>query len=105
MTQHSDTISTLNTLIATTIDSVTGYENSAKDVDTKHQYPCDYTLANIICVAATDSELLLRFTVARTWYDPALRSFTKNSQLRGDSAPAAEPRSRRGRRAPGRDHL
>ena len=33
MTEHSDTISTLNTLIATTIDSVTGYENSAKDVD------------------------------------------------------------------------
>ena len=30
---HSDEISTLNTLIATTIDSVTGYENSAKDVD------------------------------------------------------------------------
>jgi len=29
---HSDEISTLNTLIATTIDSVTGYENSAKDV-------------------------------------------------------------------------
>ena len=31
-TTHSDEISTLNTLIATTIDSVTGYENSAKDV-------------------------------------------------------------------------
>ena len=31
--EHSDEISTLNTLIATTIDSVTGYENSAKDVD------------------------------------------------------------------------
>jgi len=30
---HSDQISTLNTLIATTIDSVTGYENSAKDID------------------------------------------------------------------------
>ena len=30
---HSDEISTLNTLIATTLDSVTGYENSAKDVD------------------------------------------------------------------------
>ena len=30
---HSDEISTLNTLIATTIDSITGYENSAKDVD------------------------------------------------------------------------
>jgi uncharacterized protein (TIGR02284 family) len=29
---HSDDISTLNTLIATTIDSITGYENSAKDV-------------------------------------------------------------------------
>src|SRR5690348_2333817 len=30
---HSSEISTLNTLIATTIDSVTGYENSAKDID------------------------------------------------------------------------
>jgi len=30
---HSDEITALNTLIATTIDSVTGYENSAKDVD------------------------------------------------------------------------
>ena len=30
---HSDEISTLNTLIATTIDSIKGYENSAKDVD------------------------------------------------------------------------
>jgi uncharacterized protein (TIGR02284 family) len=30
---HSDDTSTLNTLIATTIDSITGYENSAKDVD------------------------------------------------------------------------
>lgn len=29
---HSDEISTLNTLIATTIDSITGYENSAKDI-------------------------------------------------------------------------
>ena len=30
---HSDEISTLNTLIATTIDSVKGYENSAADID------------------------------------------------------------------------
>ena len=30
---HSEEITTLNTLIATTIDSVTGYENSAKDVE------------------------------------------------------------------------
>ena len=29
---HSKEISTLNTLIATTIDSVTGYENSAKNI-------------------------------------------------------------------------
>jgi uncharacterized protein (TIGR02284 family) len=29
---HSNEISTLNTLIATTIDSINGYENSAKDV-------------------------------------------------------------------------
>ena len=33
MTEHSDTISTLNSLIATTIDSVTGYEDSAENVD------------------------------------------------------------------------
>lgn len=32
---HSDEISTLNTLIATTIDSITGYENSAKDIDSE----------------------------------------------------------------------
>jgi uncharacterized protein (TIGR02284 family) len=30
---HSDEISTLNTLIATTIDSVTSYENSAEDIE------------------------------------------------------------------------
>lgn len=33
MTEHSDAISTLNTLIATTIDSVTGYEDSAQNID------------------------------------------------------------------------
>ena len=33
MSEHNEQISTLNTLIATTIDSVTGYENSAKDID------------------------------------------------------------------------
>jgi uncharacterized protein (TIGR02284 family) len=32
---HSEEISTLNTLIATTIDSITGYENSAKDIDSE----------------------------------------------------------------------
>src|SRR4051812_17523943 len=31
--EHSDEISTLNTLIATTIDSINGYEDSAKNVD------------------------------------------------------------------------
>lgn len=31
--EHSDDISTLNSLIATTIDSVTGYEDSAKNID------------------------------------------------------------------------
>ncbi len=30
--EHSDTISTLNSLIATTIDSITGYEDSAKNI-------------------------------------------------------------------------
>jgi uncharacterized protein (TIGR02284 family) len=30
---HSDEITTLNTLIATTIDSVTGYENSAQEIE------------------------------------------------------------------------
>ena len=31
--RHDDQISTLNTLLSTTNDSITGYENSAKDVD------------------------------------------------------------------------
>jgi uncharacterized protein (TIGR02284 family) len=30
--EHSDTISALNTLISTTIDSITGYEDSAKNI-------------------------------------------------------------------------
>src|SRR4051795_10655191 len=33
MAEHSSTISTLNTLIATTIDSITGYEDSAQNID------------------------------------------------------------------------
>ena len=33
MAEHSETISTLNTLIATTIDSITGYEDSAQNID------------------------------------------------------------------------
>ena len=33
MTEHSKQISTLNTLIATTIDSVNGYEDSAQNID------------------------------------------------------------------------
>lgn len=33
MAEHSHEISTLNTLIATTIDSVTGYEDSARNID------------------------------------------------------------------------
>src|SRR6476469_6391094 len=33
MAEHSNTISTLNTLIATTIDSINGYEDSAKNID------------------------------------------------------------------------
>jgi uncharacterized protein (TIGR02284 family) len=33
MADHDDTISTLNTLIATTIDSITGYEDSAQNID------------------------------------------------------------------------
>ena len=32
MSEHNESISTLNTLIATTIDSVTGYEDSAKNI-------------------------------------------------------------------------
>ena len=32
MAEHSEAITTLNTLIATTIDSITGYEDSAKNV-------------------------------------------------------------------------
>ncbi len=33
MAEHSTEISTLNTLIATTIDSINGYEDSAKNID------------------------------------------------------------------------
>ena len=33
MAEHSSEISTLNTLIATTIDSITGYEDSAQNID------------------------------------------------------------------------
>jgi uncharacterized protein (TIGR02284 family) len=33
MTEHKDQIATLNTLIATTIDSITGYEDSAANID------------------------------------------------------------------------
>lgn len=33
MSEHSSAISTLNTLIATTIDSVKGYEDSAENID------------------------------------------------------------------------
>ena len=35
MAEHSSEISTLNTLIATTIDSITGYEDSAKNIDSE----------------------------------------------------------------------
>lgn len=33
MAEHSDEISTLNSLIGTTIDSITGYEDSADNID------------------------------------------------------------------------
>lgn len=33
MAEHSTEISTLNTLIATTVDSITGYEDSAQNID------------------------------------------------------------------------
>lgn len=33
MAEHSSEISTLNTLIATTIDSISGYEDSAQNID------------------------------------------------------------------------
>ena len=33
MAEHSGAITTLNTLIATTIDSITGYEDSAENID------------------------------------------------------------------------
>src|SRR4051812_7640369 len=33
--EHSDEISTLNTLIATTIDSINGYEESAENIDSE----------------------------------------------------------------------
>jgi uncharacterized protein (TIGR02284 family) len=33
MAEHSESVATLNTLIATTIDSINGYEDSAKNID------------------------------------------------------------------------
>src|ERR1044072_2215902 len=33
MAEHSEAISTLNSLIATTIDSITGYEDSARNIE------------------------------------------------------------------------
>jgi len=33
MAEHSEAITTLNTLIATTIDSITGFEDSAQNID------------------------------------------------------------------------
>ena len=33
MAENSEAISTLNTLIATTIDSITGYEDSAQNIN------------------------------------------------------------------------
>jgi len=33
MAEHSEAISTINTLIATTIDSINGYEDSAQNID------------------------------------------------------------------------
>ena len=35
MAENNEAITTLNTLIATTIDSVTGYEDSAKNIDSE----------------------------------------------------------------------
>jgi uncharacterized protein (TIGR02284 family) len=35
MTEHSEQISTLNTLIATTIDSIKGYEDSARNIESE----------------------------------------------------------------------
>jgi uncharacterized protein (TIGR02284 family) len=35
MTENKDQIATLNTLIATTIDSITGYEDSAQNIDSE----------------------------------------------------------------------
>lgn len=36
MAEHSDQISTLNSLITTTTDSINGYEESAQNVDSSH---------------------------------------------------------------------
>ena len=38
MTEHNSTITTLNTLIATLIDSVEGYQKSAGDVENQHYH-------------------------------------------------------------------
>jgi uncharacterized protein (TIGR02284 family) len=46
MAEHSSAISTLNSLIATTIDSITGYEDSAKNVENERFREIFRTRAN-----------------------------------------------------------
>ena len=63
---HSEEITTLNTLIATTIDSITGYENSAKDIDNQR-------FAEIFRQRANDRQRVvedLRSEVRRLGGDP-----------------------------------
>jgi uncharacterized protein (TIGR02284 family) len=50
---HSDEISTINTLISTTIDSITGYENSAKDIQSER-------FREIFCQRADDRQRVVQ---------------------------------------------
>ena len=79
---HSDEISTLNTLIATTIDSVTGYENSAKDIDNQR-------FAQIFRERASERQQVveeLRNEVRRLSHTPAMPKTTALSSARPISA-------------------
>jgi uncharacterized protein (TIGR02284 family) len=66
MAEHSDTISTLNTLIATTTDSINGYEKSATEIK-------DQRLQEIFRQRASDRQQVvqqLREEVRRLGGDP-----------------------------------
>src|SRR5260221_9245382 len=86
MAEHSEAISTLNTLIATTIDSITGYEDSAQNIDNER-------LREIFRQRANERQEIveqLRAEVRRLGGDPADGgSFLGKARQRFDDLKAA----------------